>query len=72
MLVGGLADILVYDQSALRSRPEDVAYDFPGGEWRRIERAVDYDYTTVHGVIIFGGLRCTGTMPGKRLLHGWA
>merc|ERR1719261_2036037 len=56
--VGMPADVLVYDYKNLRSMPEEIAYDFPGGEWRRIKRAEGYDYTVVNGVVTFEGNRC--------------
>jgi N-acyl-D-amino-acid deacylase len=68
--VGMPADILVYDYKNLRVLPEEVAYDFPGGEWRRIRRAEGYDYTIVNGVITFEGNRCTGATPGQLLRFG--
>jgi len=70
--VGMPADVIVYDLKALRILDEEIAYDFPGGEWRRIRRAEGYDYTIVNGVITFEGLRCTGATPGRVLRHGRA
>jgi len=70
--VGMPADILVYDPKTLRSLPEEVAYDFPGGEWRRTKRAEGYDYTIVNGEITFDGMRCTGATPGRLLRSGRA
>jgi len=68
--VGMPADVIVYDMKALRILDEEIAYDFPGGEWRRIRRAEGYDYTIVNGVITFEGNRCTGATPGKLLRFG--
>jgi len=68
--VGMPADILVYDFRKLRSLPKEIAYDFPGGEWRRVKRAEGYEYTIVNGVITFEGNRCTGATPGQLLRHG--
>jgi len=70
--VGLPADVIVYDMKGLRVMDEEIAYDFPGGEWRRIRRAEGYDYTIVNGVITFEGLRCTGATPGRVLRHGRA
>ena len=53
--VGMPADVLVYDFQNLRVLPEEVAYEFPGGEWRRTRRAEGYNYTIVNGVIAFEG-----------------
>merc|ERR1719261_2353789 len=68
--VGMPADIVVYDLKALRVMDEEIAYDFPGGEWRRIRRAEGYNYTIVNGVITFEGNRCTGKTPGQLLRFG--
>jgi len=70
--VGMPADLLVYNYQTLRVCDQEIAYDFPGGEWRRIKRAEGYDYTIVNGVITFEGNRCTGATPGKLLRHGKA
>jgi len=70
--VGMPADIIVYDLKNLRVMDEEIAYDFPGGEWRRIRRAEGYDYTIVNGEITFEGMRCTGACPGRLLRHGRA
>jgi len=70
--VGMPADIIVYDAKTLRSLPEEVQYDFPGGEWRRTKRAEGYEYTIVNGEITFEGNRCTGATPGRLLRHGRA
>merc|ERR1719456_1903194 len=43
--VGMPADIIVYDLPNLKLLPEQVSYDFPGGEWRRTRRAEGYEYT---------------------------
>ena len=50
LAVGMPADVLVYDLKGLRLLDCEVAYDFPGGEWRRLRRAEGYAYTIVKGV----------------------
>ena len=55
--VGMPADILVYDYRTLKVCDQEIAYDFPGGEWRRIKRAEGYDFTIVNGEITFEGNR---------------
>jgi N-acyl-D-amino-acid deacylase len=47
--VGQAADILVYDLGALEILPSDVAHDLPGGDWRRVQRAVGYRHIIVNG-----------------------
>jgi len=39
---GAAADVVVYDLKELAIEPEwvgEIAHDFPGGEWRRVQRA---------------------------------
>jgi len=76
LLEGWPADVVVYDLARLRRVPEwwdsEIAHDFPGGEWRRIQRAEGYHFTLVNGEITFEGQRCTGATPGKLLRHGAA
>jgi N-acyl-D-aspartate/D-glutamate deacylase len=66
------ADIIVYDFEALTVGPVQIVHDFPGNEWRRIQRADGYRYTIVNGEIIFRDNDCTNAMPGKLLRHGTA
>ncbi len=71
---GAPADIVVYDFDNLGFDPPDaageVAYDFPGGEWRRIQRAQGYQAILVNGEVTFENGRCTGATPGKLLRRG--
>lgn len=71
--VGAPADVVVYDLSALRLVPEghlEVVHDFPGGEWRRVQRAEGYRWILVNGVVTFEDGKCTGNTPGRLLRHG--
>jgi N-acyl-D-aspartate/D-glutamate deacylase len=76
LLEGWPADVVVYDLSRLKRLPEwwdsEIAHDFPGGEWRRIQRAEGYHWTLVNGEITFEQGKCTGATPGKLLRHGAA
>jgi N-acyl-D-aspartate/D-glutamate deacylase len=76
LLVGWPADMVVYDLARLERLPSwwdsEIAHDFPGGEWRRIQRASGYHYTLVNGEITFEQGRCTGATPGRLLRHGAA
>jgi N-acyl-D-aspartate/D-glutamate deacylase len=76
LLEGWPADVVVYDLARLRRVPEwwdsEIAHDFPGGEWRRVQRAEGYHWTLVNGEITFEGQRCTGATPGRLLRHGGA
>jgi N-acyl-D-aspartate/D-glutamate deacylase len=71
---GAPADIVVYDLDQLAFDPPDaggeVAYDFPGGEWRRIQRAVGYKAILVNGDVTFEDGTGTGATPGKLLRGG--
>ena len=49
---GAAADIVVYDMDELSVDPPwigDVAHDLPGGEWRRVQRAIGYRAIIVNG-----------------------
>jgi N-acyl-D-aspartate/D-glutamate deacylase len=76
LLEGWPADVVVYDLARLRRVPDwwdsEIAHDFPGGEWRRIQRAEGYRYTLVNGEVTFADGVCTGATPGKLLRHGVA
>jgi N-acyl-D-amino-acid deacylase len=76
LLVGAPADVVVYELAALKRLPDwwdsEIVHDFPGGEWRRIQRASGYHWTLVNGAITFEQGKCTGATPGKLLRHGVA
>ena len=70
---GAAADVVVYSLDELAIEPEwigEITYDFPGGEWRRIQRAKGYQAIIVNGVLTFADGKCTGATPGKLLRHG--
>ncbi len=70
---GAVADIVAYDFENLRTDPErdfEVAHDFPGGEWRRIQRAEGYRWILVNGEVTFEDGNCTKETPGRLLRHG--
>jgi N-acyl-D-aspartate/D-glutamate deacylase len=72
---GGAADVVVYDMDSLAVDPPwigDVEHDFPGGEWRRVQRSIGYDAILVNGEVTFEHGKCTGSTPGKLLRHGQA
>jgi N-acyl-D-aspartate/D-glutamate deacylase len=76
MLREGLAaDVVVYDLKSLDIEPDwvgEIARDFPGGEWRRVQRAKGYHSIVVNGVETFADGKCTGATPGKLLRNGRA
>ena len=69
---GRPADIVIYDYAALRATPSEIVHDFPGGEWRRVQKAEGYRHIMVNGEITFRDGECTGATPGKLLRHGQA
>ena len=72
---GAAADVVVYDLDGLAIDPEwigEIAHDFPGGEWRRVQRAKGYKAIIVNGEMTFEDGKCTGATPGKLLRHGHA
>ncbi len=69
---GRPADIVIYDFDTLHSTPSEIAHDFPGNEWRRVQKAVGYRHILVNGEETFRDGECTGATPGKLLRHGHA
>jgi len=72
---GYAADVVVYDLAGLGIEPDwvgEIVHDFPGGEWRRVQRAKGYHSIMVNGVETFSDGNCTGDTPGKLLRHGRA
>src|SRR5215469_1477544 len=72
---GYAADVVVYDLAGLGSEPDwvgEIVHDFPGGEWRRVQRAKGYHSILVNGVETFSDGNCTGQTPGKLLRNGHA
>ena len=67
---GAPADIVVYDLDGLKLLPAEVAYDFPGGAWRRVQRAEGYRWIMVNGQVTFEDGIPTGALSGKLLRHG--
>jgi N-acyl-D-aspartate/D-glutamate deacylase len=70
---GSAADVVVYDLEELEVEPHwigEVVHDFPGGEWRRVQRAKGYEHIIVNGEVTFENGVCTGATPGKLLRHG--
>ena len=70
---GAPADVVVYDLEKLKVVPEwtgEIVHDFPGGEWRRVQRAEGYRWTLVNGEVTFENGQETGATPGRLLRHG--
>ena len=67
---GAWADVIVYDFEGLKLLDEEVAYDLPEGEWRRIRKADGYKHVLVNGQTTFVDGEPTGNLPGRLLRHG--
>jgi N-acyl-D-aspartate/D-glutamate deacylase len=67
---GAPADIVVYDMENLEILPHEVARDYPGGEWRRIQRAKGYRHVLVNGEVTIEDDQETGVASGQLLRWG--
>ena len=68
--VGAPADIVVYDYENLEITPPEVAYDLPGNEWRRVQRAQGYRYVLINGEVTIEDDQQTDVFSGELLRHG--
>ena len=62
---GMKADLNVIDFDALRVRPPEMAYDFPAGGKRLVQRADGYRATIVDGAVTYLDGAPTGALPGR-------
>jgi N-acyl-D-aspartate/D-glutamate deacylase len=72
LVEGAPADIIAYDLDELEVTEMEVVHDFPGDEWRRIQRAKGYRYILVNGEVTFINGKETGALSGQLLRHGRA
>ena len=70
LVEGACADVVVYDLNKLAIKPLEIVHDFPGGEWRRVQRAEGYSSIMVNGEVTFADNKCTGATPGNLLRSG--
>jgi len=70
LVEGAAADVVTYNLDQLKIAPMEIAHDFPGGEWRRVQGAEGYQTIMVNGEPIFENGKCTGAAPGRLLRHG--
>jgi N-acyl-D-amino-acid deacylase len=70
LVEGAAADVIVYDLNKLAVKPLEIVKDFPGGEWRRVQRAEGYSAILVNGETTFEEGNCTGVTPGRLLRRG--
>jgi N-acyl-D-aspartate/D-glutamate deacylase len=62
--------VVVYDLNKLAIKPLEIVHDFPGGEWRRVQRSEGYGAMLVNGEVTFQDGKCTGSTPGRLLRSG--
>ena len=67
---GQAADIAVYDPERLEVLPEEIVHDFPGGEWRRVQRARGYRHVFVNGVETICDDQPLDAYAGRLLRYG--
>ncbi len=68
---GMAADITVFDPNTVKSRKEDIVYDFPAGGWRFRELADGVHYTIVNGQILLEDGQHTGALPGRVMRNSY-
>ncbi|HEV7763281.1 MAG TPA: amidohydrolase family protein, partial [Acidimicrobiales bacterium] len=64
---GAAADLVVYDYDRLEILPDEVVHDYPGGEWRRVQRAQGYRYVVVNGEVTIEDDAPAAARPGRVL-----
>jgi N-acyl-D-aspartate/D-glutamate deacylase len=67
---GAPADIVVYDYENLEILPHEVVHDYPGGEWRRVQRAKGYRHVLVNGEVTIEDDQQTDVASGQLLRWG--
>src|SRR5216683_6307779 len=67
LVEGNWADVVVYDLDKLAIKPLEIVHDFPGGEWRRVQRAEGYHTIMVNGEVTFEDGQGTGAVSGRLL-----
>jgi N-acyl-D-aspartate/D-glutamate deacylase len=70
LVEGAAADVVVYDLDKLNIKPMEIVHDFPGGEWRRVQRAEGYRAILVNGEVTLEDGNETGVTSGQLLRHG--
>jgi N-acyl-D-aspartate/D-glutamate deacylase len=70
LVEGAPADVIVYDHERLTIEPVELVHDLPGGDWRRVQRAIGYRYVVVNGEITIEDDHETATPSGRLLRHG--
>jgi N-acyl-D-amino-acid deacylase len=58
---GAVADVVLYDLARVKVLPMEVAHDFSGGGWCRVQRTEGYHSVMVNGESTFEDGRCSAT-----------
>ena len=64
---GYKADVLLFDESAIRPKLPTVETDLPGGSRRLVQKAEGIAYTIVNGEVTLRDGESTGANPGEVL-----
>jgi N-acyl-D-aspartate/D-glutamate deacylase len=75
LVPGAFADLFIYDYEHLNRTPElryEVANDLPGGDWRKVKRALGVRYVAVNGEITFEDGAASGATPGRMVADAGA
>jgi N-acyl-D-aspartate/D-glutamate deacylase len=67
LVEGAPADIVIYDHERLSEGSQEVATDYPGGEWRLVTRPTGYRYVLVNGSVTIEDDRETRVPSGTLL-----
>jgi N-acyl-D-aspartate/D-glutamate deacylase len=70
LVEGAAADIMIYDLAALGITDFEEVHDYPGGEWRRIDRPLGLHYVLVNGEVTMDHDAQTDVPSGKLLRQG--
>jgi N-acyl-D-aspartate/D-glutamate deacylase len=70
LVEGAAADIMIYDYAALGITPHEEVTDYPGGEWRRIDRPIGVEYVLVNGAVTMEHNAETSIPAGKLIRQG--
>jgi N-acyl-D-aspartate/D-glutamate deacylase len=62
---GAPADLMIYDFEKLGITEHEEVCDYPGGEWRRIDRPLGLHYVIVNGEVTMEHDRPTGATSGQ-------
>jgi hypothetical protein len=66
--------MMVYNWDELNYDPPmryETLHDLPGGDWRKVKRAVGVEFVVVNGEITFEHGECTGAAPGAMVASHW-